>query len=210
MTSVSLLGVPPALHRSQSQGSGPALSPLHTAPGTASFVRRGGLGVGARQVPAAKWFLLQPSGFNRFPILYLSGWNFPGWGPARRGMFDLERMSMSGLKCRGCRQLSRGSPPCRASCRPHRGSAAGSSPDPDTAPVPLTQRLWLQLGVRGGGGSVWRSPPGSQVGFRQGWLPLGPAQRQEGPLAGAGGSVRWPRSPAQRAHCGPLPTDFSN
>lgn len=47
----------------------------------------------------------------------------------------------------------------------------------------------MQLGARGVGGAVWHSPPGSQVGFRQGWLPLGPAQRQEGPLAGAGGSA---------------------
>lgn len=88
VTSVSLRGPPQAGGRSQ--------NPRCPAPGTAAFVRwpwRGGLRADARQVPAAKWFLLQPSGFNRFPILYLSGWNFPGWGPARRGMFDLERMS---------------------------------------------------------------------------------------------------------------------
>lgn len=179
VASVSLLGPPPQPWGcSQSQGSGaPAVSPHRPAPGTAGFVcwpRRGGLGAGARQVPAAKWFLLQPSGFNRFPILYLSGWNFPGWGPARRGVFDLERMSKSGLKRRGCRQRSRGSPPCRTSCRQHRGrplfrrhrSAAGYGPDPASSPGSRSpgadggrERLWMQLGARGGGGGRLARPP---------------------------------------------------
>lgn len=158
VASVSLLGPPPALGLQPEPKLGaPAVSPHRPAPGTAGFVcwpRRGGLGAGARQVPAAKWFLLQPSGFNRFPILYLSSWNFPGWGPARRGVFDLERMSKSGLKRRGCRQRSRGSPPCRTSCRPHRGrrrSSGGTALPQDTALTPQARPGPARPGPMAGG-----------------------------------------------------------
>lgn len=91
-------------------------------------------------------------------------------------------------------------------------SAAGHGPDPRPLGAARPGQGAALDAIRGAGRRRGRlaQPPGSQVGFRQGWLPLGPAQRQEGPLAGAGGSLRWPRSPAQRAHCGPLPTDFSN
>lgn len=159
--------------------------------------RRGGLGAGARQVPAAKWFLLQPSGFNRFPILYLSGWNFPGWGPARRGMFDLERMSKSGLKRRGCRQRSEGHRHAvRAAGRTGAGSSSGGTALPqDTALTPQLpqsgspeadvgrERLWMQLGVRGGGGVRLVRPPRLPGG-----LPAGLAPIRAG--AAAGGAPR--------------------
>lgn len=149
--------------------SHPRSEPL--APGTAASVRRprqGGLGAGARQVLAAKWVLLQPSGFNRFPILYLSAWNFPGWGRAHRGMFDLETMSKAWLKHSGCRGRAGGHRRATRAAARTAAASGGLAPVQHSAltPVPPAPgptagggRLWMQLGAWSVGGGARRGTP---------------------------------------------------